>query len=238
MRKTFLVVSALSCLAVASTAFAQGFVPLAPIPGLTDETSATAVLNSKSFATFFNYLYKYAIGLSAVLAVIMIIWGGLEISTQDSVSSHAAGKERIQQAILGLVLVLSPALVFSIINPSILNLSLSLGRLDLKCNGGSCAINPATTPYIQNSVQPGSLRAIYNGQLIGFQENAYASPQTNTYCIQLKDGSTPDGKNYFCARDPNGCRMMFNEICQTGTTVVSCADGQGSRPVQQPCVKY
>ncbi len=36
------------------------------------------------------------------------------------------GKGRISNAIFGLVLVLSPALVFSIINPSILNLSLDL----------------------------------------------------------------------------------------------------------------
>ncbi len=109
----------------------SGFTALAPIPGLTD-TSNTAVVNSTSLANFFNNLYKYVIGLAAVLAVIMIIWGGLEISTQDSISKQSAGKEKIQQAILGLVLVLSPVLVFSIINPNILNLSLNLPPLETK----------------------------------------------------------------------------------------------------------
>ena len=60
----------------------------------------------------------------------MIIWGGLEISTQDSISKQGAGRERITQAIYGLILVLSPVLVFSIINPRILNLSVNFGRID------------------------------------------------------------------------------------------------------------
>lgn len=97
------------------------FVPLAPIPGLTDIQPTQSGL-----VGFFNSLYKYCIGLAATLAVIEIIWGGLEISTQDSVSKKSDGRERITQAILGLILVLSPVLVFSIINPNILNLSLNL----------------------------------------------------------------------------------------------------------------
>lgn len=100
-----------------------GFVALAPIPGLTEGAAAT----QGGLPTFFNNLYKYCIGLAAALAVIEIIWGGLEISTQDSVSKKSDGKERITQAIFGLILVLSPVLVFSIINPRILNLSIGFG---------------------------------------------------------------------------------------------------------------
>lgn len=110
---------------------AEGFTALAPITGLTD-SGATSVVDSDSLANFFNNLYKYLIGLAATLAVIEIIWGGLEYSTQDSVSKQSNGRERITQAIFGLILVLSPVLVFSIINPSILNLSLNLPALDTK----------------------------------------------------------------------------------------------------------
>lgn len=116
------------------------FVPLAPIPGLTD-ISPTSTIDPNTLATFFNNLYKYLIGLAATLAVIEIIWGGLEISTKDSVSKQSDGKERITQAIFGLVLVLSPVLVFSIINPSILNLSLNLPPIDL-----TVTQSPSSTP--------------------------------------------------------------------------------------------
>ncbi|MFA6278991.1 MAG: hypothetical protein WCS97_02565 [Candidatus Paceibacterota bacterium] len=117
--------------------FAQGFVPLAPIPGLTQGVMA----NEAGLANFFNNLYKYLIGIAAILAVIQIIRGGLEISTQDSISKQGEGREHIKQAILGLVLVLSPVLVFSIINPSILNLSLNLPALDTKTSATTPATN-------------------------------------------------------------------------------------------------
>ena len=112
--------------AFAPYAFAQGFVPLAPIPGLTDVPPTSGGL-----ATFFNNLYKYMIGLAAALAVIMITWAGLKIAmNRDNVSTIMDSKGTIYNAVFGLVLVLSPYLVFSIINPSILNLSFNLPKLD------------------------------------------------------------------------------------------------------------
>ncbi len=117
----------------------SGYVPIAPIPGLTQN----AVASSKGLADFLNNLYRYLVGLAATLAVILIIWGGLEISTQDSISSKSAGRERITQAIIGLVLVLSPVLVFSLINPAILNLSINLQPLHTKWGKW---VNPETAP--------------------------------------------------------------------------------------------
>lgn len=115
---------------------AEGFVPLAPIPGLTQGITA----DSAGLASFFNNLYKFLVGIAAILAVIEIIWGGIEISTQDSVSKQSDGRKRITNAILGLILVLSPVIVFSIINPNILNLSLNLPELEITtffAGGGS-----------------------------------------------------------------------------------------------------
>jgi len=140
------------CLAMPQPVFAQtgpsGFVALAPIPGLTD-ISPTSTVNSATLTVFFNSLYKYLIGLAAILAVIEIIWGGLEISTKDSVSKQSDGRERITQAIFGLILVLSPVLVFSIINPSILNLSLNLPPINL---GNTPPTN--TTPANDSTTVP------------------------------------------------------------------------------------
>ncbi len=108
----------------------QGFTPLAPIPGLTDtETAKTALGNGGNFAAFFNQLYKYLIGVAVALAVIMIVWGGLEYATQDSISKKSDGKSKIQQALFGLALVLSPVLIFTIINPAILNLNINIPPL-------------------------------------------------------------------------------------------------------------
>ncbi|MFZ3043939.1 MAG: pilin [Minisyncoccia bacterium] len=120
--------------------FAQGFVPLAPIPNLTQGV----VADSAGLANFLNNLYKYLIGLAAAIAVVQIIWSGLKIAfNKESIGSVTESKGRIAQAIFGLVLVLSPALVFSIINPSILNLSLNLPPLYTQ-TGASSGVNNIT----------------------------------------------------------------------------------------------
>jgi hypothetical protein len=51
----------------------NSFVPLAPIPGLTQNVSATQT----GIAGFLSQFYIYLIGVAVMLAVIMIIWGGL-----------------------------------------------------------------------------------------------------------------------------------------------------------------
>lgn len=142
MKKILIIASVLLFFGIVPTVFAtgasasfdtveSGFVALAPIPGLTDDTTMS-VVNSASLAVFFNNLYKYLIGLAAILAVIQITWAGLGIAYyhKDAVSEITNDHGKIKNALLGLVLVLSPVLVFSIINPNILNLSLNLPALN------------------------------------------------------------------------------------------------------------
>lgn len=177
-----------------------GFTALAPIPGLTDTTPGS-VIDSATLANFLNNLYKYLIGLAAALAVIEIIWGGLEYSTQDSVSKKSDGKARIYQAILGLVLILSPVLIFSIINPGILNLSINLPKLDTVSSNYT---SPATTPsqtmesqladcrskkdgFITMSVVP-SIKFVENGQCTEAAKRIM-SLRDLTQCDPYTDGS-------------------------------------------------
>ena len=126
-----------NCVSISS-----GFVPLVTIPGLTDNVQA----NQKGLADFLNNLYKFLIGIAAALAVIQITWSGIELAVnKENVSKMLEAKGKIYNAIFGLVLILAPALVFAIINPSILNLSLNLEPLNLThpmqmqkiCSGGA-----------------------------------------------------------------------------------------------------
>src|SRR3989344_3775296 len=221
--------------ALPAIAFAQGFVPLAPITGLTDPGTATSIINENNFAFFFNNLYKFSIGLAAALAVIMIIWGGLEISTQDSITKQGAGRERITQAILGLILVLSPVLVFSIINPSILNLDIGIKKLDT-VRGVTVQVTPTVScpqyfsgtppncvalPLCNNVLQNNANMTVCTPVAVGsFDEGPYPSlptgaglPPAGVWCYQIN--FTYQGNNYMCYRDQAGCQAS----CRTsGTT--------------------
>lgn len=191
---------------------ADGFTALAPITGLTD-SGATSVINSDSLANFFNNLYKYLIGLAATLAVIEIIWGGLEISTKDSVSAQSNGKERITQAIFGLILVLSPVLVFSIINPSILNLSLNLPELDTKA-GTFKGVAPATTPGTQTIINSSGTSAT--------DPSVGTAAQKGLWCFTLYThvSSSNDGKT--CTATQADCIAARKYVGGTDTSSSQC----------------
>lgn len=194
----------------------SGFVALAPIEGLT----RGVVADQTGLPNFFNNLYKYLIGLAATLAVIMIIWGGLEYSTQDSISKKSDGKERIYQAIFGLVLVLSPVLIFSIINPAILNLSINLPPLDTRTAAPAQTtprVLPTCTSVVTQNCTP-------RAQAV-FREGFYASPPTGiqpsgVWCYQMKTAASEG--SFSCFRDELGCRSTRRTSCGYASEDISC----------------
>jgi hypothetical protein len=202
MKKIFYIVVAFFVINIPQ-AFAQGFVALSPINGLTDPET---VNSSSNLAMFFNNLYKYLIGVAAVLAVIEIIWGGLEIATQDSITKNKDGKDRIRGAILGLVLVLSPVLVFSIINPNILNLSLNLKEL----KGPTTSPTEPTKPVLPPCVEGRTTNCTpVEPKLEGY----YPSAQPGLWCYGVKPYSpNPTGGvvyNFVCSSKQSDCEYLF-----------------------------
>jgi hypothetical protein len=146
MKKLYPFLSAVALLAVPVLAHAaSNFVGLTAIPGLTDSS-----VDTSNLASFFNNLYKFCIGAAAVLAILEITMGGFMVMSGDSITAHSDGRDKIVGAILGLVLVLAPVLVFSIVNPKIL--SLQIGGLDQLApgngtgTGGGGAVTGTNTP--------------------------------------------------------------------------------------------
>lgn len=109
-------------------ALAQGtdFVPLTNIPAISEV--GNAINTPDGLALFLNNIYKLCIGVAAVVAVLQIMRAGIIYMGGDSVTEKKEAKNLIALAIGGLILVLSPVIVFSIINPEIL--SLKIGGID------------------------------------------------------------------------------------------------------------
>ncbi len=70
--------------------------------------------------SYLNTMIRIIIGLAAVLAVVMIVIGGIQYMTSELISSKEAGRSRITQAILGLLLALGSYALLNTINPEIL----------------------------------------------------------------------------------------------------------------------
>ena len=97
------------------TAATTTFQTLSQIPGVAGSTV--------SIGTYVNALFRIAIGLGAVIAVLMIVIGGFEYLSTDMFQRKSAGKERIQNSLLGLGLLLVSTLLLQTINPKLLDLS-------------------------------------------------------------------------------------------------------------------
>ena len=93
-------------------------------------------------------MLRIFIGICAVLAVIMIIAGGLEYMTSEFIGEKAAGKNKITNAIFGLILALSAWTILHQINPALLDAdlaSLTSVTVEVAADANSAIIKPANS---------------------------------------------------------------------------------------------
>ncbi len=74
-----------------------------------------------AFGVYFNIVMKIFIGLCAVLAMIMIVIGGVEYMTSELASGKEGGKKRITDALFGLLLALGAFALLNTLNPKLLD---------------------------------------------------------------------------------------------------------------------
>ncbi len=90
---------------------------LAPILGTTTLTS---------LKDYLLLVFRAAIGLAGVLAVVMIVVCGIKLMGNPSVSGKSEAKECIWNAIFGVILILGSWLLLNTINPLLLNNDIAL----------------------------------------------------------------------------------------------------------------
>lgn len=223
--------------ATANTAPQNGtaFVPLTQFPQI--QSIATA----SSLPQFFNTLYKICIGVGSVLAVLMIMYAGVEIMrSSGSVTSNQAAKTRIQNSVLGLILLLAPTIVFGIINPSILNLNFGseFGGLKSKPIDPN-AFNSASTSSSSSSGQASSGQAgdAFTGA------DAYLWVDTSNFSTDATRCSSDGGTlKYACGVQSDGSggrRVDAGQQCNAGETRASvCAAPSTAATTQSRCLAY
>lgn len=91
-----------------------------PIP--TKEETVTQI---KSPGEYVGIIYRFSLGIGALLAVALIVFGGIEYTVSaGNVSKQGEAKDRILNAIYGLALLMGAVLILYTINPGLLNLKL------------------------------------------------------------------------------------------------------------------
>ncbi len=72
------------------------------------------------------YVYKFTIGISVFLAIIMIIWGGFLTITSEIPYVKSDGKDKITNAAVGLVMVLVSYIILATIDPRLVNINTTI----------------------------------------------------------------------------------------------------------------
>ena len=103
----------------ATFAYADSYVVLAPLPGIGNNTAKTTDLS-----TYLKEIFNLSIGIAAVMAFVMITFGGITYMTTDAISGKTKGREYITNALWGLLLVIGAWVILYTINPQLIDFSL------------------------------------------------------------------------------------------------------------------
>lgn len=112
---------------------------LAPLP-FADEKGQVTI------DSYIPGIFNLAIGIAGVLAVLMIIIGGVEYMTTDAIQGKTEGKERIKNALWGLLLALVSYILLYTINPKLTVFDLNVNTITTQ--NIQNVDNPANNPYI------------------------------------------------------------------------------------------
>jgi len=96
-----------------------GYHPLQALPGIVvAEEGVTGV-------DYIIGIFTLLVGATTILAVIWIVLGGIQYMSTDAWSGKSGGKEKIKNALLGLLLAGASWLILNTINPDILKIRLT-----------------------------------------------------------------------------------------------------------------
>lgn len=161
-----------------------------PIPGL---FSGPIVVDNNLFGNYINSFYVFFAGVAGILAVVMMMWGGFHyITSAGNPQKMKQGKEIINNAIIGLILLLISYLLLNTINPNLIRLAVpsltrvpeQLAQLDKYCEAqGAVAIAAAKKQG-----------ALCGSPAITYQD---ATGQTKT-CVSLNLEQSEKDKEHAC----------------------------------------
>ncbi len=100
---------------------------LAPIGSLKQAPS--------NMGDYFNIIFKIAIGLCAVLAVVMIVIGGFQYMGDESIFGKTEAKAQIKNALFGLFIALGAYALLNTINPDLLSTDMNIAAVTAEVGG-------------------------------------------------------------------------------------------------------
>tara|TARA_Y100000310_G_C20684443_1_gene818059 strand:- start:2362 stop:3255 length:894 start_codon:yes stop_codon:yes gene_type:complete len=118
--------------AYTAPALAESYNLIQTLPGTKSFTRGPNLIE-----TYLSFVFGVVLGIAAILAVLMIVVGGVRyVLTSVSPSEKENAKKMISNAIFGLLLVLASYLLLQAINPDLVKIQFQLDQLPAISSGG------------------------------------------------------------------------------------------------------
>lgn len=165
----------------------SSYFPLAPLPGTTKGDCSADNKDNKCVTDLNTYIpgiFNLAIGIAGVLAVLMIVIGGVEYMTTDAIGGKSEGKERISNALRGLLLVLVSWILLHTINPKLTIFDLNVADQKIVAEEINNDVYKGTGQKIDNS------NLNYQRYVVGRDGVKYTAGVTKTTFIHEGGGES------------------------------------------------
>jgi len=162
------------------------YILLAPIPEITKGDCNFSDANSRcttDVATFVQGAFRLVIGVAGALAVLLVMFEGLQYIMTANEKNKTKSKARIKEILLGLLLAVSSVLILNLIDPAFTRFKFDLKKENSSTGGASLTSGSPTPPGMTDE----EYSALSNN-LISKSADAQAkvSDQVSTYNASLQ----------------------------------------------------
>lgn len=167
-----------------NTVMADGYSTQGRIPGIE---------YGSDLGVFIKSIYNWGIGIVGILALAQLVIGGVQYMMSGAVDKTQAAKDRIFNALIGVVMALTSYLIIYTINPELVKVGFELAPLDQSISISTEKITACMT----------------TGELQKYTDNNYTCVSAGASC--------PEGKgSYTCTPPAKAPKVSSAKVCDSG----------------------
>jgi uncharacterized membrane protein len=197
-------------------ALAVTYEPLVGIPGIDPRSEV-------SFGQYINQLYFLSISIAALIAVVKIIWAGVQYMLSDIVTDKASAKADIKNSLLGLLLIIAAVVILTTINPELQNLNAFRTGIAVQPPPPPPPNTPSPERWREQTIA-GSGAVITETTINGLPAQQYQAPWFADRCPMGGSGTRSDPCTYTTNTLPGGVEAWSR--WDNMRLAVTCAQGQ------------
>jgi len=186
---------------------------------LANVTNAADTTNLKPLATvpfvptngdtndYINALYTLSITAASLLVVVKIILGGVKYMFSEVVTSKQEAKKDIQNALLGLLIIISAVLILNTINPSLTDINFLRNAGGIQRN-----VDGRTTGSIGSSIQVNIGDTMDRNQVALDQFNQACTRSGGQTAVLASGSGTSVQRQYYCGQKTEATASEYEQL--------------------------